>query len=415
MSAAAPSWSQVRLTGHAYPWDVLGDPDFVGRVLEHGLGEVTLACAYHAVRAATPLHPRHQVVTAPTSALYRPVRTEAWAGHRLVPTPADWIGLPDPFGVAAGALRRAGIGVTAWIVLTHNSRLGQSRPDVAVVNCFGDSYPHALCPRWPEVRRYAATLATEALRGADVTGVLLEAWGQHGLAHGSTHDKTAGAWSPAAILLLSVCCCAACQRAWTARGLDPGQVITDLRAAVRDQPPGDRPVETPDALLGSAVAAAIRAVRVEGAAGLLTEVLDALGDVAPGVPAAVFTDPDPWAAAPTSAVDARVSTAVVSAWSVNPGREEALATARAALPPEVTVGAYVTVLPPTDPETVPTHVRRLVAAGAAQLNLYHLGLAGVDRQQALGAAISACRTAATAGRWRSGVNADRESRSLRRT
>lgn len=354
------------ITGHAYPWDVIGDPDFTARVRDHGIDEITLACAYHAVRAATPLHPRHQVITAPMSALYRTIRPEAWAGHRLAPAPASWLDVPDPFDAATNVLTRAGFGVTAWIVLTHNSRLGTACPDVAVVNCFGDRYPHALCPRWPEVQRYAATLAVEAVRGADITGVLLEAWGQHGVAHNGMHDKTAGAWSPAATRLLSICCCVACQKAWPH---DPAQVIAELRDAVRYQ---REPV----------VAEEIRATKAAGAAELLTTVVDALG---PDIPVTVFTDPDPWSATPVSAVDPRVSTAVVSAWSTDPARATAVAAARAALPPDITVGAYVTVLPPVEPHTVPTHVQRLRNAGARQLNLYHLGLAGIDRQPALGA------------------------------
>lgn len=52
----------VRIAGHAYPWDVLGDSDFAGRVRDLGIGDVTLAAAYHATRAATPLHPTHQLV-----------------------------------------------------------------------------------------------------------------------------------------------------------------------------------------------------------------------------------------------------------------------------------------------------------------------------------------------------------------
>ena len=56
---------------------------------------------------------------------------------------------------------------------------------------------------------------------------------------------------------------------------------------------------------------------------------------------------------------------------------------RMVLPSSITVGAYVTVLPPVEPSTVPAHIERLLTAGAQQLNLYHLGLAGPDRQPAL--------------------------------
>lgn len=361
----------TRLSGHAYPWDVLGDPDFPGRVLDLGIGDVTLASAYHAVRAATPLHPHHQVVTAPTSALYRPVRPEVWSGYRLAPVPPSWPDVPDPFKAATRLLTPAGLGVTAWVVLTHNSRLGQSCPDIAVVNCFGDRYSHALCPHWPEVRRYAAALAAEAVHDADVSGVLLEAWGQQGVAHGSMHDKTAGAWSPTATRLLSVCCCVACRTAWASRGLDSQQVVTALRDAVRID--SDIPEDVADEICG---------VRSAAAAELLTEVLDAL----PDLPVTVFTDPDPWAAAPVTAIDSRVTTAVVSAWSTDPARAQAVTAARKVLPSTMTIGAYVTVLPPVEPIAVPAHVARLLTAGAQQLNLYHLGLAGADRQRALRAA-----------------------------
>jgi hypothetical protein len=44
------------------------------------------------------------------------------------------------------------------------------------------------------------------------------------------------------------------------------------------------------------------------------------------------------------------------------------------------VDAYVTVLPPAGPDDVVPHVRRLVAAGASRLSLYHLGLAPRWRQ-----------------------------------
>ena len=53
-----------RVAGHAYPWDVLDDPSFAGRARDLGVDTVTMAASYHSTRAATPLHPRHQVVAA---------------------------------------------------------------------------------------------------------------------------------------------------------------------------------------------------------------------------------------------------------------------------------------------------------------------------------------------------------------
>ena len=185
----------VRASGHAYPWDVIDDPDFPARVRKAGLDTVTLAATYHSTRAATPLHPNRRVVDARHAALYRPIRARAWAGQRLKPAGPDWMPEPDPFGQAAEVLRGNGLRVTAWIVLTHNSRLGTAHPDVTVVNCFGERYPYALCPASPQVRWHAATLAAEAVRDAAVDAVSLEACGQMGVDHLGHHEKTVGAWN----------------------------------------------------------------------------------------------------------------------------------------------------------------------------------------------------------------------------
>jgi len=147
------------ITGHAYPWDVVGDPSFADRAVDSGVSTVAIAAAYHSTRAATPLHPDHQLVHARYAALYRPVRERVWGSRRLRPLGPDWMSTEDSFADAAEAVRAAGLRVSAWVVLTHNSRLGTEFPDVAVVNCFGERYPYALCPSGPEVREYAATLA----------------------------------------------------------------------------------------------------------------------------------------------------------------------------------------------------------------------------------------------------------------
>ncbi|TDV53729.1 hypothetical protein [Actinophytocola oryzae] len=345
----------MRLTAHAYPWDVLGDPGFVERTA--GLSTVALASAYHSVRAATPLHPSHQLVEARYAALYRPVRESVWQGRRLRPLSPTWMSTSDSFGAAASVLRAAGLRVSAWVVLTHNSRIGTSFPDVSVVNCFGDRYPYALCPSRPEVREYAATLAAEAAEGADE--VSLEACGQLGLTHLSHHEKTDGAWTPTAQRWLSVCCCDACQAGWSARGLDPSWVLSTLREAVRTS----TEVSFADELL---------AVRHEATDLLRAEVLAGLS-----VPVTLHAHPDPWVtgASPglTPSTGPDVAALVVPAWPTDsaPVVAAAVATGRP-------VDAYVTVLQ-TD-EGLPDHARRLVEAGATGLAVYHLGLAPAWRQ-----------------------------------
>lgn len=375
-----------RVAAHAYPWDVVGDPSFPARVTDLGIREVTLAAAYHSVRAATPLHPRHRLVDARHAALYRPLRTDPWRGNRLVPATAAWVAGEDPFSDAAAALRAAGVRINAWIVLTHATRLGTAHPDLAVRNCFGDRYPYALCPAQPAVRRYAATLAAEAVRDVPVDGVSLEACGQLGVGHGGHHEKTDSAFPPAAARLLSVCCCGACQAVWASHDIPPDRVVADLRDAVAAAQALDGDVAA-HTLLGSELADVILHSRHTATDALRAMVVAAVRDVAPGARITLHGSPDPWAtgASPGLTPHAGDDTdaVLIPAWQVGATTIGQISSARAALPERVAVGAYVTVLPPADPAAVDEHVAALTAAGAEEIHLYHLGLANTARLAAL--------------------------------
>ena len=98
-----------------FPWDVDDDPAAPDRIAGLGLDEVVLAAAYHAVRAVTPFHPRHRIVTRDAAVYYRtdPAR---WRGAALRPAEADPRG---SFERAAARLRAAGLRVSAWAVLAH--------------------------------------------------------------------------------------------------------------------------------------------------------------------------------------------------------------------------------------------------------------------------------------------------------
>ena len=356
------------ITGHAYPWDVLGDPAFADRVRAHGIDTVALAAAYHSVRAATPLHPHHQVVTAAHAALYRPVRAEAWRGRLLRPAEPAWMSTSDSFGAAAALLKAAGLRVSAWVVLTHNTRLGTEFADLAVVNCFGDRYPYALCPSRTQVREYAALLAAEA--AADADAVSLEACGQLGLVHGSHHEKTDDGWTTAAARWLSVCCCAGCRTGWAEQRLDPDEVVGWLRAAVAG-------AELP-------VAEELLAVRHRNTDLLREQVLAAL----PDVPVTLHAHPDPWAtgASPglTPTAAGQVDALLAPAWPTDPAT--AVDVGRVAATGRPTE-AYLTVLPPSTEDSLRAHVGRLTNAGATGLAVYHLGLAPPWRQPLITAAV----------------------------
>lgn len=365
----------VTFAGHAYPWDVLGDPGFVDRVGDLGLDSVTVAASYHSVRAATPLHPRRQLVDARHAALYRPVRAQAWAGQLLTPGVPTWLDTTDGFGESARVLSDAGIPVNAWIVLTHSSRLGEAHPQVAVRNCFGESYPYALCPSHEAVRHYAATLAAESVHDTPVASVSLEACGQLGLTHLGHHEKTDGAWTPQAARWLSVCCCTGCQAGWRDRGLDPDAVTATLRAAVRAEAVGESAPPSDE------LASMLLAHRHAATDRLRGEVLAAVRAAAPTASVTLHTNPDPWATGPsvgiTDRTAAEVDAILVPAWPTTSASADTVAKAAEHGRP---VDAYVTVLPPTRRDAIAGHIRGLVEAGATRFSLYHLGLAPAWRQ-----------------------------------
>ena len=282
----------MRIGAYLYPWDVDGDPAAADRIAGLGLTEITLAAAYHAVRAVTPFHPRHRIVTRDAAVYYQPDPAR-WDGWRLRPRPADAsAGQPDPagsFGRAAAALRAAGISVTAWVVVTHNGRLAATG-ECAVRNAFGDVYPWALCAGSAAVRAYASALAAEVAALAGVDAVELEACGWYGFEHGSAHDKTAGvaglagpagAWG---LPLLSLCFCAECGHAYRAAGADPAKLAAQVRAAADGTAP-----------LPEDAAAVLGRTREAASARLLTDVLAAARAAAPGRDVLVHSAPDPHA------------------------------------------------------------------------------------------------------------------------
>jgi hypothetical protein len=374
---AKAAFGRPRVSAYMYPWDVIGDPDVVSRLSSAGLERVSVAAAYHSVRAATPLHPQHRFVTAETAALYRPARAAVWAGRRLSPLGAPWTGSDNSFAQAVEALSTRGVQTSAWIVMTHNSALGRDNRDLVVRNCFGDAYEWALCPANEEVREYAALLACEAVRGLRLEGISLEACGQLGAAHGGHHDKTAGTYSPLGEVILSICCCAACQRTWSVRGLDTASVVPALQAAFKATL---HAVDaTPEDVLGTPLAAELLAVRQRHLDALFDEVLTELRAEGISLPITLHAQPNPWATGaspgltPTSA--RRAHTVLVPVEPTSSHSEELIAATRALVPEDVDIAAYLSLLGSLGTEDIGEHAKRLVDAGAGELHLYHFGLA----------------------------------------
>jgi hypothetical protein len=366
--------------GNVYPWDVDGDPAAADRIAGLGLTGVTLAAAYHSVRAISPFHPRHRIVTRDAAVYYRPDPAR-WRCSRLRPVPADPAG---SFERAASALHAAGLPVTAWAVLTHNARLGTADPGCTVENAYGDRYPWALCAGTPAVREYAAGLAAEiaALPGADA--IELEACGWYGAEHGSAHDKVGGPDSRGAQWLLSVCFCPACREAYAAAGGQPARLRASVRAAA------DRLLAGSAATVPREVALVLESARAALARRLLRDVLAAVRTAAPGKPAYVHADPDERATGANPGFDPAfllgpggADGIVLACWDPQAGPALVARTAAGAptsAPPGVGGAAIAASLLAVsglggDPATLAAQAVAVRAAGATELRLYHLGLA----------------------------------------
>lgn len=368
----------MRILGNLYPWDIDGDPAAGDRIAGLGLDGVTLAAAYHAVRAITPFHPRHRIVVRDAAVYYAPER-ERWRRERLRPPAAD---PPGSFGRAARALRAAGLPVTAWAVLTHNARLGTAAPACTVENAFGDRYPWALCPAASAVRRYSAALAAEIAALPEVDAIELEACGWYGVAHASAHDKTGLGGQPEAEWLLSVCFCPACRDAYAAAGGDAVGVLAAVRAAADGLLAGHRP-PGPAAGLPGEVAAVVVAARTAVAAFFVREVVAAVRAAAPGKPVYLHADPSPRACGANPGGDPAfllgplgADAVVLSCWDPALAPTLVKRTAAAA-PPAAPIAASLLVVTRLggDPRSLPAQAEAVRAAGATELRLYHAGLA----------------------------------------
>ena len=213
-----------------YPWDVLDDPAASDEIAALGLGRVSLAASYHTTRTLLPHNPRRKVLVARHAAVYFEPDPAAYRGLRLRPSTPDWVA-PDSFGTALASLRGRGQSVNAWIVVLHNTRLGEANPDLVIENAFGDLYTHALCPAQAEVRAYASALIADVARRYPVDALELEACGYLGIEHLSHHEKAGIQLDLLDRFLLSVCFCRACVAAMAAEGLDPDETRVAVRAA----------------------------------------------------------------------------------------------------------------------------------------------------------------------------------------
>ncbi|WP_411092049.1 hypothetical protein [Streptomyces sp. 049-1] len=374
----------MKASAFVYPWDVNGDPQAPARVADLGVSQVTLASAYHSTRALTPRHPRHRVVTAEHAAVLYEPDAARWEGR--VPRPyqaGDWAP-GDAWGEAADALARAGLEVSTWVVLAHNSRLGAEHPHTSVVNAYGDRYPWAPCVAQPATRAYLTDLAAEAAVRPGARGTELESLGWYGLAHLHAHDKTGGvALGDAGQYLMSLCFCPDCRAGYGGQGLDADELAAAVRTALepvwRGAAPSDGGWAGVEKLLGEAPANATRAWRDETARTLQETAVAAVRAVAPpDFEVLLHADPVSYHCGANAGVDPAHILSVADGVVVPCTGGAALLTPFAEQNrPGAVLAANLTVVSGMggSPDTLAADASHAAERGATELRLYHAGLA----------------------------------------
>ncbi|MYX98268.1 hypothetical protein GT045_26525 [Streptomyces sp. SID486] len=386
----------MKASAFVYPWDVNGDPGAPARIAALGVGQVTLAAAYHSTRALTPRHPRHRIVTAEYAAVLYPPG-DRWAGRGLRPYPAGRWAPGNAYGAAAEALAAAGLEVHTWVVLAHNSRLGAEHPDISVVNAYGDRYPWAPCIAQPATRAYLTDLAAEAAVRPGARGTELESLGWYGLQHLHAHDKTAGVGlGDAGQYLMSLCFCPSCRAGYGGQGLDADALAAAVREALEPLwrgTAGDEGWPTVGKLLGEDTAAATRAWREETARTLQEEAVAAVRAAAPeGFRVLLHADPVSHHCGANVGVDPAHILSVADGVVVPcTGGTALLAPFAAHARAGTVLAANLTVVTGMggSPTTLAADAARARADGATELRLYHAGLASDGDLAAVRAALAA--------------------------
>ncbi len=227
---------------YAYPWDVAEqEPDgFVAELSGIGIDTLCLATSYHAGKFLRPHGTGRPVFFPEDGTVHCHVRPDRYG--RIQPRESSVVAEGDPFGRFAA---RPDIGVTAWTVLLHNTRLGTEYPDVVTRNAFGDPYRYSLCPSHPEVQDYAVALCADIADRYPVRGLSLETPGWLPYRHNYHHEFALVGANPWLDTHLGFCFCGHCLAGATQAGIDASALRNRVAGRVRAYlaAPMDTPTE----------------------------------------------------------------------------------------------------------------------------------------------------------------------------
>ncbi|MBN1347335.1 MAG: hypothetical protein JXQ73_31885 [Phycisphaerae bacterium] len=215
-----------------------------------GLTSLFLVGVYHAGWFLLPHSPKRKCHLTEDGVAYFHPTSAPYDATPLRPKVAHIAEETDWFAEVGRRLDSFGLLLTAWTVCTHNTRLGLEHPEHTIRNAFGDSYPHALCPASPAVRRYIRSLCADLASQYPLQSIFLEAPDYRGRRHGHHHERDLAPLGPLENDLLDVSFSSHDQARATLAGIDAEalqQAIRDhLEACLADAP--RRPAGLPETM-----------------------------------------------------------------------------------------------------------------------------------------------------------------------
>lgn len=203
-----------------YPWDVVaeGPERIVDAIASRGASRIEIATAYHSAEVIAPRRMTGVVTVPEANTLHLPVPESSFSKLQI-PQSSIAKEHPDLFERLGEAARGAGVALGGWAIVFHNSSMAVNRPDVAIKNCFGDSFTHGICPANPLARVYAAELIAAVSSTGHFDRVLVESLSYLLYAHGHPHELWGARLDVTTRYLLSLCFCEFCTEAGKSRGI----------------------------------------------------------------------------------------------------------------------------------------------------------------------------------------------------
>jgi len=213
---------------YAYAWDLAdeGVSNMIGEVEALGINTITIAGSYHAGKFLRP-HGRSGKVYFPEDGTVY-FNADPTRYGTIKPILSSLVRERDIFREVT---EHTQVSANAWLVLLHNSRLGEIYPQSTVRNAFGDRYVYSLCPSDPDAREYAVALCKDVTDNYPVTGISVETPGFLPYAHGFHHEFALVRPNKWLDSRLGLCFCDHCVEKSEAVGIEANR----LKARVREE------------------------------------------------------------------------------------------------------------------------------------------------------------------------------------